>query len=315
MQAYRRLPPRALRVPCALTIGNFDGVHLGHQAILARLREAASSRSLPTCVMTFEPHPREFFAAHGKGRAPARISTLRDKLDALALYGVDRVNICHFNANFANLSAEAFIDEILVDGLRVSFLLVGDDFRFGAGRRGDFDMLAEHARAKGFEIAAMPTVTDAHGRISSSSVRDALARGDLVRAEALLGRPYTIAGHVIHGRKLGRDLGFPTLNLRMPAAIPALTGIYAVRVRGLDDRPLDAVASLGTRPAVERDGHMLLEVHVFDFDAQVYGRLVHVDFIQKLRDEANFASLDALKNQIAADARAARTILLSGRTG
>lgn len=309
MQAFRRLPPLSQRLPCALTIGNFDGVHRGHQAILARLREQADLRELPACLLTFEPHPREYFASIGRGEAPERISSLRDKLDALARHGVDRVNIAHFNARFASLSAESFVDDILCAGLQVRYLLIGDDFRFGAGRRGDFAMLRQRATAAGFMLEQMPTVHDEHGRISSSSVRDALRAGELRRVASLLGRPYTLSGHVVHGRKLGRTLGFPTLNLRMPTDRPALSGVFAVRVSGLGPEPLDGVASLGRRPAVERDGRMLLEVHLFDFDRQVYGSLVHVEFVHKLRDEMDFASLDALTRQIGADAAQARAYL------
>ena len=315
MQAFRRLPPLSERLPCALTIGNFDGVHRGHQAILQRLQSEAAARSLPSCVLTFEPHPREHFAALGRGTTPSRIHTLRDKLEALAACGVDRVNIAHFNASFASLSAERFIDEVLIEGLQVRYLLIGDDFRFGAMRRGDFVMLEQHAAARGYVLQRMPTISDEAGRISSSTVREALAAGDLDRAARLLARPYTISGHVIHGRKLGRSLGFPTLNLRVPFDRPALSGVFAVRVHGIDTQPLPGVASLGTRPVVEFDGRFLLEVHLFDFGADLYGRLVRVEFIRKLRDERNFDSLDALTVQIDADAREARRVLARSDEG
>ena len=306
MQVFRRLPPAGQRRPCALTIGNFDGVHRGHQAILARLGSEAARLGLPSCVLTFEPNPREFFAARGKGQAPARISTLRDKLEALAQYGIERVDIAHFGASLAACSAESFIEDILVGGLQLRYLLVGDDFRFGAQRRGDFAMLSRFASAKGFELASVATVSDEFGRISSSAVRQALDGGDLRRAEDLIGRPYSISGHVVHGRKLGRDFGFPTLNLRLPFAKPAASGIFVVRVHGLAGQALPGVASLGTRPAVEPDGRPLLEVHLFDFAQDVYGRLVRVEFVHKLRDEQPFETLDLLKAQIARDAQAAR---------
>ncbi len=309
MQAFRRLPPLTSRRPCALTIGNFDGVHRGHQAILSRLVAEAATRGLPTCVLTFEPHPREYFASQGKGKAPARIQTLRDKLQALAGCGIDRVNIAHFNAGFAALSAEQFVDEVLIDGLQARYLLIGDDFRFGAGRRGDFMMLEQLAANRRFELQRMPTVTDGDTRISSSSVRQALADGDLQRAQQLLARPYTISGRVIHGRKLGRTFGYPTLNLRVPGDRPALSGVFAVKVHGLGGNPLPGVASLGTRPVVELHGRYLLEVHLFDFSESVYGRLISVEFVQKLRDEMNFPSLDALTEKIDDDARRARSIL------
>lgn len=309
MQVFRRAPPLAERRPQAVTIGNFDGVHRGHQALLARLAEAARARALPTCVLTFEPHPREYFASLGRGTAPARVSSLRDKLDALAAHRVQRVNIAHFNRRLAAMSAEAFIDEVLVDALQTRYLLIGDDFRFGAGRSGDLALLEQQGRLKGFEVTAMPTVANESGRISSSAVRAALAEGRLDAAAALLGRPYTISGHVTHGRKLGRVLGFPTLNLRMPFERPAVAGIFAVRVHGLGTGVHDAVASLGTRPAVETNGVPLLEVHVFDFNGNAYGSLVQVEFVGKLRDEYHFDSLDALKLQIARDCDQARALL------
>lgn len=324
MEVFRHLPPADRRDPCALTIGNFDGVHAGHRAVLAQLRRRAGELGLPACVLTFEPHPREYFAAlaasapqaaaaagrpggHAPIPPPARISTERDKLDALAACGVERVCITHFNASVATLPAERFIDTIIVEGLHTRYLLIGDDFRFGARRRGDFAMLREAAVRYGFELARVETVTRDDGqRISSSAVRAALAAGDFAAVRELLGRPYFISGHVLHGRKLGRTLGFPTLNLPIPFERPAVAGVFVVRVHGLGDRPLPGVASLGTRPAVERDGRLLLEVHLFDFDADLYGRLVRVEFLHKLRDEAPFDSIEALTAQIGRDAQAAR---------
>jgi riboflavin kinase/FMN adenylyltransferase len=306
MEVFRRLPPPADRRPCALTIGNFDGVHRGHQVMLAALRARADELGLPACVLTFEPHPREFFAVQRALPAPARILTERDKLDALARSRIDRVCIAHFNESLATLSAERFISEMIVDGLQARYLLVGDDFRFGARRVGDFELLAERAAGSGFELARMASVCEGADRISSSAVRAALGSGDFARVSNLLGRRYSISGHVIHGRQLGRDLGFPTLNLRIPFERPALSGIFVVEVEGLGDRALPGVANLGTRPAVERDGRPLLEVHLFDFDREIYGDLVRVVFLAKLRDEANFADLGALREQIARDTLAAR---------
>ncbi len=316
MEVFRRLPPPDRRAPCALTIGNFDGVHSGHRAVLGQLRRRADELGLPTCVLTFEPHPREYFAALAAARAaegarpavqaPARILTERDKLDALAECGVDRVCIAHFNASIAALPAERFIDEIIVEGMHTRHLLIGDDFRFGAQRRGDFAMLAQAAARHGYELAQVATVERDGERISSSAVRAALAAADFERARELLGRPYFVSGHVVHGRKLGRTIGVPTLNLPIPFERPALAGVFVVRVHGLDTRPLAGVASLGTRPAVERDGRLLLEVHLFDFDGDAYGRLVRVEFLHKLRDEARFDSIDLLTAQIARDAQAAR---------
>ena len=311
MEVFRRLPPPAQRRPCALTIGNFDGVHVGHREMLSQLRAAAHSRGLPVCVLTFEPHPREWFAAHPRPgmaalEAPARISTTRDKLEALAHCGVDRVCIAPFNAALAALPAEVFIERIIVDGLQARYLMVGDDFRFGAQRQGDFAMLEEAARRYGFALARQETVLRDGQRVSSSAVRAALAAGDFATAETLLGRPYAISGRVVHGRKLGRTLGFPTLNLPVRFPRPAVRGIFAVRVYGLQEGPQDGVASLGTRPAVERDGRLLLEVHLFDFFREAYGERVRVQFLHRLRDEAHFESLEALVEQMERDAGQAR---------
>lgn len=308
MDVFRLLPPAERREPCALTIGNFDGVHRGHQAVLGALKARARTLGLPVCVLTFEPHPREYFAelAGDPTGAPARILTERDKLDALAEHGVDRVCVAHFNESLARLPAEDFIDQIIVDGLQARHLLIGDDFRFGAMRRGSFTMLAEAAPRRGFELVQMPTVTEDGERISSSLVRGALARGDFDLARRLLGRPYFVSGHVVHGRKLGRTLGFPTLNLRLPFGNPALDGIFVVQVHGVAERPWPAVASLGRRPAVEQDGKLLLEVHLFDFSGDLYGRLVRVEFLRRLREERHYDSLDALTAQIAIDAQQAR---------
>jgi riboflavin kinase/FMN adenylyltransferase len=314
MQVFRRLPPPSHRRPCALAIGNFDGVHLGHRALLGELGRAAADRGLPSCVLTFEPHPREFFAARRPGLvAPARIATLRDKLEALDQAGVDRTCVVHFNERFASLEPEAFVEQVLVDGLRTRFLLIGDDFRFGAGRRGDFAMLAREASRLGFEVHRMATVALDGERVSSSAVRAALAAADFGRVGRMLGRPYMISGHVVHGRKLGRELGFPTLNLRIPHGRPALGGIFVVRVHGLADAPLPGVASLGTRPAVETDGAPLLETHVLDWSGDAYGRVIRVEFLHKLRDEAKYDGLDALVAQIRLDAEQARTHLAAAR--
>lgn len=308
MDVFRLLPPVDRRQPCALTIGNFDGVHRGHQAVLASLRQHALALDVPLCVLTFEPHPREYFAEQtgDPAAAPPRILTERDKLDALAEHGVDRVCIAHFNESLAKLEAEDFIDQIIVDGLQARHLMIGDDFCFGARRRGNFEMLGDAASRRGFGLSRMPTVTENGERISSSLVRNALGRGDFPLAQQLLGRPYYVSGHVVHGRKLGRTLGFPTLNLRLPFGNPALDGIFVVQVHGVADKPWPAVASLGRRPAVEQDGKLLLEVHLFDFTGDLYGRLVRVEFLKRLREERHYDSLEALTAQIDIDARQAR---------
>jgi len=280
--------------PCALTIGNFDGVHRGHRALLERVVAKARDIGVSSCVLTFEPHPREFFSPQS---APARLTRLRDKLELIAAAGIDRVHVIRFTAAFAALSAARFIDEVLLRGLRTRWLLVGRDFRFGAQRKGDFATL----EGKGFALEAMPDVEFEGERVSSSAVRAALAAGDFERAERLLGRPYTISGKVVHGAHLGRDLGFPTANIPLPHR-PPLSGIYVVQV----DCHGQAVASLGYRPTVNPVPKPLLEVHLLDRNPTLYGQRLRVRFLRKLRDEAKFNDLDALRAAIAQDAAQAR---------
>ncbi len=306
MQIFRGIPRPSQRVSCALTVGNFDGVHRGHRALLARVTEAARARGLASAVMTFEPHPREFFAPQA---APMRISNLRDKLEALQDAGIDRVFIQHFNRRFAQLSATDFVERILIEGCDVRWLLVGDDFRFGARRAGDNALLQQYAEKRCFELEQMPTYDDGGERISSTAVRTALAAGDMTRAERLLGRPYVISGRVLHGRKLGRSMGFPTLNLGIAHAHPAVHGIFAVMVHGIGDTPLPGVASIGLRPTVDDQGRWLLEVHLFDFSREIYGALVRVEFVRKLRDEQKYETIDALAAAIRRDAARARAVL------
>jgi riboflavin kinase / FMN adenylyltransferase len=307
MKVFRGLPNAAARAPCALTIGNFDGVHLGHQALLAHVRTAADRLGLEAAVMTFEPHPREFFAqrAGDLSKAPPRIANLRDKLQSLDNNGIDRVIVEHFSEHFAALTPQEFTEKVLVEGLHVKWLMVGDDFCYGARRAGNVALLHEAGRHYGFQVETLPTVMNGQTRISSSAVRAALAAGDFLHAEQLLGHPYAISGHVIHGQKLGRTLGFPTLNLRVPHR-PALGGIFIVQVHGLADGPLPAVASLGVRPTVDDSGRVLLEVHVFDFDQGCYGRQVRVEFLHKLRDEEKYVDLPTLTAAIERDSNLAR---------
>ncbi|PSB91830.1 bifunctional riboflavin kinase/FAD synthetase [Candidatus Pandoraea novymonadis] len=303
MRVFRGLPNQKNKTPCVLTIGNFDGVHLGHQALLARLRAAAVARSLPLCVMTFEPHPREYFSTQ---QVPSRISNLRDKIGALCAHGVDRIVIQHFNAHFAAQSPEDFLRNLIQDGLHTRLLLVGDDFRFGAKRSADFAYLKEAGQRYDFVVEQMPTIMEHTGtRISSSEVRSALASGHFDHVNSLLGRPYTISGHVIHGMKLGRQLGFPTLNLRITHRYPALMGIFVVQVHGISKNPLPAVASLGLRPTINNSGRILLEVHLLDYVGEAYGMLVHVEFLKKLREEKKFNSLKQLQCAIAQDTQKA----------
>ena len=307
MKVFRGLPNDRARAPCALTIGNFDGVHRGHQALLAHVTAAAQRLGLESAVMTFEPHPREYFArrANDLSKAPARIANLRDKLESLSEAGVDRVIVEHFNEHFASMSPREFTEKVLVEGLHVKWLMVGDDFCYGARRAGNVALLAEAGKEYGFEVHSLPAVLHDATRISSSAVRAALAAGDFDATRALLGHPYSMSGHVIHGAKLGRTLGFPTLTLRV-AHRPAQAGIFVVQVHGLADRPLPAVASLGVRPTVEDAGRMLLEVHVFDWNQPCYGKLVRVEFLKKLRDEEKYIDLPTLTAAIGNDAQQAR---------
>jgi riboflavin kinase / FMN adenylyltransferase len=298
---------------CALTIGNFDGVHRGHQAMLALLKSEARHRGVPAVVMTFEPHPRDYFAGmlNKPDMAPARIATLRDKLAELARCGIDQVAVLPFSSALAGLSPDAFVDQVLVRGLGAKYVLVGDDFRFGAKRAGDYAMLDAAGDANGFEVARMMSY-EVHGlRVSSSAVRQAFAAGDMALAASLLGRPYAISGHVLHGQKLGRSLGFRTLNLRFGHSKPAAQGIFVARVLGLGQEPLPAVASLGVRPTVEESGRVLLEAHVLGWPADLpvdagYGHCVSVELLHKLHDELKYDGLEALQAGIAADTEAAR---------
>ncbi|MHB1690325.1 MAG: bifunctional riboflavin kinase/FAD synthetase [Thiomonas sp.] len=308
MQVFRGFHHAALATPSAVSIGNFDGVHRGHQAMLALLVSEARHRKLASCVLTFEPHPRDYFAAMQgmPDLAPARVAGLRDKLAELERCGIDRVVVLRFNQQLASLPAQDFIQQVLLDGLHARYVLVGDDFRFGAKRAGDYAMLDAQGLRLGFDVARL-NAYEVHGRrVSSSAVRQALASGDMTLAASLLDRPYAISGHVQHGRKLGRTLGFPTLNLRLAHARPAARGIFAVRVHGLAEQPLDGVASLGLRPTVADSGRVLLETYVLDWAGDAYGKLVRVELLHKLRDEAHYDSLDALTAAIAADVQQAR---------
>ena len=302
MQVFRGIPELGAQ-SSVLTIGNFDGVHRGHQALLARLTDTARALALPAVVLTFEPHPREYFSP---ADAPARLSTLREKLLLLAACGVDRVHVCRFDAHFAALGAEQFVDEVLVRGLGVRHFIIGDDFRFGAGRVGDFAFLQTRGAQRGFGVEAMPTLDVAGERASSSAVREALAAGDLAHAARLLGRPYSIAGRVIDGNKLGRTLGFPTANIQLKQRKPALSGVFAVAVEGLAPTPVAGVASIGVRPTVAQTARPTLEVHLFDWQRDCYGAHLRVHFLNKQRDEAKYDSLAALTAQISRDAEQAR---------
>ena len=287
MQVFRHLPT-AKPAPLALAIGNFDGLHLGHQALLNKLSEVAKAKNSTPAVMTFEPHPREFFTPLN---APARLSNLREKLELFQQASIERVFVCAFNKRFAAITATDFLS-ILRENLNTNTILVGEDFKFGAKRAGT---IADF-KSNGFDLISMPRVDFNSERVSSTRVRDALFSGNLALAAALLGRNYSVSGKVVHGAKRGRELGFPTANIHMRHERPALTGVYAVKLDGLN-----SVANLGVRPTIAGVPKLLLEVHVLDFNADLYGKHVHVEFLHKIRDEMKFESLDALKTQITAD--------------
>lgn len=275
--------------PLALAIGNFDGMHLGHQALLVRLSEASKTKKLLPAVMTFEPHPREFFSPQN---APARLTTLREKLEYFAEAKIEKVFICAFNQKFSQISSQDFMLNILREKLNANTILVGEDFKFGAKRAGNVDDFRNY----GFDLISLPQVSYGQQRVSSTLVRNALAVGDLALASQLLGRAYSISGKVVHGAKRGRELGFPTANIHMRHERPALTGVYAVKLDGLN-----AVANLGVRPTIAGVPKLSLEVHVLDFNGDLYGKHVHVEFLYKIRDEMKFENLDALKAQISKD--------------
>jgi riboflavin kinase/FMN adenylyltransferase len=299
MRILRRAGARS---DTAIAVGSFDGVHRGHAAMFERLLEAARGRALAAAVLTFEPLPREFFAPDA---APARLTSLGEKVALLAARGVDCVVVERFDRSFASLRAGEFAER-LARRHRARHVLVGPDFRYGAGREGDCASLARSGRALGFEVEILAPVAVDGERVSSTRVREALAAGDFERAARLLGRRYAICGRVLHGTKRGRDLGFPTANVRLGRRKPALAGIFAVKCYGAATRGLEGVASLGINPAVRTSGPATLEAFLFDFSGDLYGRRLTVEFVKKLRDEAHFATLDALAAQIRRDCDAAR---------
>ncbi len=309
LRIQRDLTDRIVHPPCALTIGNFDGVHRGHQAMLSRVFAAANELNLTAAVMTFAPHPREYFAhlSRRPEMAPTQISGLRDKVEALCNQGMASITIVRFNETMASMPAEDFVKDLLARSLNTRWLLVGKDFRFGYRRMGDIEMLRQLGREHGIEVNTLDDVTDECGqRISSSEVRAALALGDMPRAAHLLGRRYAMSGHVVHGRKLGRTLSYPTLNMRVMPRCAARSGVYIVKVFGLSDQPLPGIASLGVRPTVENDGRILLETHVLDAQVDAYGKLVRVELLQHVRDEAKFPDLPTLTAAMHDDAKQAR---------
>lgn len=307
----RRHPPAPnLRFSSALSIGNFDGVHLGHTAMLERVCAAARELALVPSVLTFAPHPRQYFARlnHRPELSPPQISGVRDKISALAQTGIEQIIIAKFNRKMAEMSATDFVKELLIEQLGARWLLVGEDFRFGRQRTGDVALLRKIGLEHGMQVNTMSDVTDSHGhRISSSEVRSALGAGDLIHAEQLLGRPFAMTGHVIHGKKLGRTLNMPTMNMRVTPRCAARSGIYVVRVHGLGEHPLAGVASLGVRPTVEDDGRILLETHLLTSNPDAYGKLIRVELLQHVRDEEKFPDLPTLTAAMHADAQHARS--------
>jgi riboflavin kinase/FMN adenylyltransferase len=290
--------------PTAIAIGSFDGVHLGHQAMLALVVQAARDRGIQAAALTFEPLPREHFAP---ATAPARLSSLGEKLAVIEAAGVGTAFVERFDARFAALTPRQF-EERLALHCRARWVMVGEDFRYGAGRRGDRDSLAAAGRELGFELEVLPAVTIEGVRVSSTRVRESLAAGDFAAAQRMLGRPYAICGRVMHGAKRGREMGFPTANVRLGRAKAAVRGIFAVKCFGAATRGLEGVASLGINPAVQANGPATLEAFLFDFSGDLYGARLTIEFVKKLRDEAHFASLDDLRAQIARDCEAAREI-------
>lgn len=290
---------------CVATIGNFDGVHLGHQYVLGELADKGAAMALPTTIITFEPQPQEYFM---RDKAPGRLTRFREKIRAILRLAVDRVFIMSFNTKLANLAADDFIVQVLVDGLGIKHLVVGDDFRFGKGRAGDFDSLKKAGMKYGFEVESMRVFNIDKLRVSSTRIRQALTVGDLNLAKKLLGRPYRMCGRVAHGHQRGRDIGFPTANIHLHRKVTPLTGIFVVEMFGIKGEPVSGVANLGTRPTVH-GVRTILEVHLFDFHADIYGEYVSVDFLYKLRDEERFDSFDLLKKQIELDVIAAKKYL------
>ncbi len=306
---FRYLPRLDTTTQSAVTIGNFDGVHLGHQAILAQVCTQAKQQNLVPTVMTFSPHPRAYFAglANKPELAPSQINSLRDKLILLKQFGIQQVVLQRFNAALASMQAEDFILNLLVKGLNTRWLLVGEDFRYGHKRSGDIDLLRKLGQKHGFQVNTIADINDStNNRISSSKLRLSLADGDLPKSIDLLGYNYRISGHVLHGLKLGRKLGFPTINLKVPENCALGKGIYVVKVHGLGSNILPGVASLGIRPTVTSDGALLLETHILDHEVDAYGKLVCIEFLKFLRNEQSFPDLTTLSAAIKKDAQDAR---------
>ncbi|MDJ0698263.1 MAG: bifunctional riboflavin kinase/FAD synthetase [Woeseiaceae bacterium] len=309
MQLVRHLvdlPFTRLERGSVVTIGAYDGIHLGHEKLLERVFEESHRRDLPAVLMSFEPTPKEFFSVEAP---PARLMRFREKFDALADHGVDIFYCPRFDHAMRAISAADFIRRILVHGLNMRHLVIGDDFRFARRREGGVEHLERAGKALDFDVERVPSVMAAGVRVSSTVIREALASGDMLTANALLGRPYRMSGRIIRGKQLGRTLGYPTANVDLRRRQSAVLGIYAVRVHGIAGGPRDAVASVGTRPTFEDGNKPLLEVHIFDFDEDIYGEYIDVDFIARLRAEKKYESVDELVAQMHRDADNARSAL------
>jgi riboflavin kinase/FMN adenylyltransferase len=289
---------------CVLTIGKFDGVHKGHQAVLLNLVEKAKELGLPATVMIFEPQPEEVFA---KENAPARLSRFRDKYEMFKKLGIDRLVCVRFNYAFSKMTAEAFVNNLLVDSLKVSFLVVGDDFRFGCHRKGDFEFLQTSGQTHGFDVVSTTSFRLSNCRISSTEIRAALFNNEFKRASKMLGRDYTISGRVNHGDKKGRTIGFPTANVLLKRCKSPVAGVFMVRV-SVDKKRFYGVANIGHRPTVN-GSRSQLEVHIFDYSGDLYGEYIEVAVLEKIRDEKKFASFEELKKQIKVDADTAKALV------
>ena len=298
-----------LRGGCVLTIGNFDGVHLGHQAVIAKLAERGRQLGLPVAILVFEPQPLEFFLGDN---APPRLTRLREKALKLAKLPVDDLVIVRFNKRLADCEPETFIDEALVKGLGVKHLVIGDDFRFGKGRKGDFALLKAKGEVRGFMVEDTGSMCIGGERISSTLIREALAHGDLLKAKTLLGGDYSVCGRVAHGDKRGRTLGFPTANIKMFRRNVPISGVFAVTMTGIGNMEIEGIANVGVRPTVDGGSKVVLEVHLFRFDQDIYGRYVTVHFKKKIRPEYRFRSIDELKTQITNDVAETKIAFAAG---
>lgn len=290
---------------CVLTIGNFDGLHLGHRAVIKKLAERGTALGLPVVIMIFEPQPLEYFL---KDNEPPRLMRLREKVIQFAKLPVDNLLIVRFNKHFANYDAEQFIENILIKKLNVKHLVIGDDFHFGKARRGNFALLKEKGKAFGFNVEDTGSYQSEGLRVSSTLIRDALGAGDLAQAERLLGRCYSVCGRVAHGDKRGRAIGYPTANIKMFRKTTPISGVFAVTMTGINDLEIEGIANVGTRPTIEGSSKVILETHLFDFNKDIYGRYVEVHFKQKIRDEIRFQSIEQLQAQIVKDVTEAKKI-------